>query len=178
MKSAQQPLIDDETILTVACHVIMGLMIYDLGTNHPREFRRITAPLRECIFKIEDFLMNIKFIIYPFYLFDYLIDPLLVFIYGKSDFLLSNAYRLNFRYNNIHECGICLESFNLNESQTLLYCGHRYHSSCINRWKQQQMIGGQNLYTLYNHKHSCPTCRESYNRYQEWDYRYCIGHVH
>ena len=44
----------------------------------------------------------------------------------------------------IHECIICLESFEKGEHATLIRCGHMYHTVCLYRW--------------FVKKNTCPIC--------------------
>lgn len=49
------------------------------------------------------------------------------------------------------ECAICMSDF-LDErlNSVRLYCGHKFHSSCIKRWYQTGRAASSN----------CPTCRQ------------------
>ena len=122
---------------------------------------------------IKNFVINIKSKIYSFIFTDF-IDSLFIFYYAKIKQLLSKSYALNFESKDIYDCPICLDPFYIKHAQTILHCGHRYHTSCITKWKHQEII--QNVYTKYNDKHSCPICYAPYNRYQQWNYLYCIDY--
>ena len=75
---------------------------------------------------------------------------------------LSSAYAKNFQYNNIKQCDICKESFELSRPQSIIKCGHRFHKSCLNEWEYQ------------SYPYSCPICRCRYDLFSKWDYIYCI----
>ena len=80
----------------------------------------------------------------------------------NNDDLKLNAYKLNKKYNNINECGICLNKFNILKYQILLKCGHRYCMECINEWES---------YQSYNN-YKCPKCSMKYSLHTKWKYEY------
>ena len=83
-----------------------------------------------------------------------------------------NVYALNFRYNNIYDCGICMDEFCIlsHGNETLLHCGHRYHSSCLRQWELQQFYD----YPYLNYH--CPVCKREYDWTQKYHYIYTIQH--
>ena len=79
--------------------------------------------------------------------------------------------------NNNDKCGICLYKFNNNNNELniinnndiklenddsyLLYCGHRYHVTCLNEWE----------YISSTHKQTCkqcPQCKRQYSNQLYW----------
>lgn len=50
-------------------------------------------------------------------------------------------------------CSICLEKIRENTTIRKLFCGHKFHKSCIDEW----------LYPLYHNDHDllCPLCRQN-----------------
>ena len=79
-----------------------------------------------------------------------------------------HLYKLNQKYDNITECGICWDDFNpdSDEKENILDCGHRFHSGCLREWELEQF--NMNVYASYK----CPHCREYYNWKQKWNYVY------
>ena len=83
------------------------------------------------------------------------------------------VYSSNFRFNNIYNCSICLESFNgpLYEIEVILKCGHRFHSQCIRKWELIQF--STNPYNDYYH---CPLCKKKYDWKTKYHYIYTISY--
>ena len=83
-----------------------------------------------------------------------------------------NVYILNFRYNNIYECSICMDEFcKLSHgNESILHCGHRYHSSCLRQWELQQFH--DDPYSNYH----CPLCNSQYIWMKKYQYIYTIQH--
>jgi hypothetical protein len=52
--------------------------------------------------------------------------------------------------NNENTCAICLNSIKRTRGTRELWCGHLFHTSCINDWKE---IG----------KNTCPVCRKKFD---------------
>ena len=84
-----------------------------------------------------------------------------------------HVYQLNFHYNNIYECNICLDPFNkiTYGNESILGCGHRFHTSCIADWEWDIL---RVSYDPWNTLCGCPTCRQLYSWNQKWDYMYTI----
>jgi len=61
----------------------------------------------------------------------------------KPILLTSIVYQLD--ENEMEECSICLEKFNINEKVFKTPCNHLFHATCITEW-------------LYKNK-TCPICR-------------------
>ena len=82
-----------------------------------------------------------------------------------------NVYQLNFQYNNIYECHICLDPFcKLSYGdECVLKCGHRFHSGCLREWELNQ------LYTNHHESYKCAICQTSYNWHDKWEYKYTIA---
>lgn len=63
------------------------------------------------------------------------------------------------------DCSICTETYVLGESITELYCGHWFHTKCINTWKLQH--GPQDKMELFiklavmeeSIPYNCPLCK-------------------
>ena len=96
--------------------------------------------------------------------------------YGKlyetrNSSIPQNVYSLNFRYDNIYECNICLNPFCkiLHGNEVIVKCGHRYHKDCLRSWELKQFH--DNVYGLYK----CPTCRSEYNWKSKWNYIYTLS---
>ena len=105
---------------------------------------------------------------YLYYIFDFYLNNI------NINNNISYAYKLNFKYNNIYKCNICSKKFNINEKQTLLKCGHRYCTCCINRYEKIQR---QNNYHIKNTNiYNCPlkNCSSYYSTNTKWKYNYCI----
>ena len=83
----------------------------------------------------------------------------------------SNIYQLNFKYDNIYECHICMQEFYYLKygEETILHCGHRYHSSCIRNWELIQFENDP-----YSNNYKCPSCTKEYNWRQKYKYIYTI----
>ena len=83
----------------------------------------------------------------------------------------SNVYRLNFQYNNIHNCIICVDEFCpiTPGTETILHCGHRYYTHCSFRWQDEQFCCN------FQHKQWCPICHQQYNWKQRYYYIYAIS---
>ena len=81
-----------------------------------------------------------------------------------------NVYQLNFQYNNIYNCAICIDQFcpATQGRETILHCGHRYHSKCLSKWQYQQ-------FENYQYIQWCPICRQQYDWTQKYDYVYAIS---
>ena len=81
-----------------------------------------------------------------------------------------NVYQLNFNYNHIYDCHICMDQFcKIKHGQeTILNCGHRFHSLCLRDWELEQFRN--NSYPKYQ----CPECRRKYNWRQKYEYVYMI----
>ena len=85
----------------------------------------------------------------------------------------SNIYQLNCKYDNIYECNICMQEFNhlKYEDESILHCGHRFHSSCIRNWELIQFENDP-----YSNNYKCPACTKEYNWKQKYKYDYTIKH--
>ena len=88
-----------------------------------------------------------------------------------------NVYQLNFHYNNIYECALCLDPFNpiTFGNETILHCGHRYHSGCIAEWEWDYILKSSFDPYAWGKSPTCPTCRRIYTWQQKWDYMYTIA---
>lgn len=53
--------------------------------------------------------------------------------------------------DDVKECPICMNEFQLNESTSITSCGHIYHNDCLNKWISKIK------------QNKCPICRETYN---------------
>eukprot|EP01084_Bolivina_argentea_P046405 85459_1 len=84
-----------------------------------------------------------------------------------------NVYQLNFQYNHIYNCPICLEQFDRihNGKEDILHCGHRFHKTCLREWELHKLEHNPN--DLYK----CPCCTTKYNWRQKWNYIYTIQHT-
>lgn len=60
---------------------------------------------------------------------------------------------LKLEKNDIKDCVICLETFDMNNKVINLQCNHFFHASCIKKWLKIQF--------------TCPTCRSEYSCYPE-----------
>ena len=111
---------------------------------------------------IMQYISSLKWIDFIFY------DYLYQIINGPVPLAI---YELNFKYNNIYDCGICLDPFcKLSYGdESILSCGHRFHSHCIRKWEMQQF--NKNPYNLYQ----CPCCRQPYNWQKKWNYTYTVA---
>ena len=84
-----------------------------------------------------------------------------------------NIYQLNFHYNNIYECALCLDPFNpiTFGNESILHCGHRYHTKCIGDWEWDVLKSSYNPWIKLP---TCPMCRGMYTWQQKWNYMYTI----
>ena len=80
----------------------------------------------------------------------------------------SKVYELNFQFDNIYECGICIDKFCKlqNGDESILKCGHRYHELCLREWELIQFKN--NPYSSYQ----CPLCRKEYGWRDKYNYIY------
>ena len=79
------------------------------------------------------------------------------FKYSKSRIKLNEhiSYELYRKYsqNEIHECAICLESFDYKQNNiSIIGCGHCFHSECIIKTEK----------SLNRYRGKCPKCRFDY----------------
>lgn len=65
-------------------------------------------------------------------------------ILSEDEFNHLNSYII--KKENICQCSICLEDFNVDETAVSLNCNHVYHKECIKEWLTKQSS-------------KCPTCR-------------------
>jgi len=65
------------------------------------------------------------------------------------------------KYDETPDCVICLLPTNTNKSVTL-FCGHRFHTKCINRWIKTQFG--------YSFEPVCPMCKERIFSVITYDY--------
>ena len=82
-----------------------------------------------------------------------IIGRIFPFIHRKQR---ENAYELSNKYGN-DTCGFCLCKFDINTKQSLLVCGHRYHTKCLSDWEKPE-----------NNK--CGLCNTYYNDNTKWEY--------
>ena len=85
----------------------------------------------------------------------------------KSDTkILNGENRKKEKYDDIPDCVICLLPTNTNKSVTL-FCGHRFHMKCINRWIKTQFG--------YSPEPGCPICKERIFPVVTYDYTICCS---
>ena len=80
-----------------------------------------------------------------------------------------NVYELNFTYNHLLDCSICTDPFSIYEPQTIIKCGHRFHSDCLRQWEMIQF--NNNPFGAYK----CPFCQNAYDWRDRWRYQYALG---
>ena len=72
-----------------------------------------------------------------------------------NEFMANKRYYL-YQQNKSPECAICLEAYDPNiNNQSLLYCGHKFHSKCI---RANEIVS-----IKAKVKKKCPICRSQYN---------------
>ena len=78
----------------------------------------------------------------------------------------TNIYELNVKYDNIYECPMCFDPFCRSSygDESILSCGHRYHSGCLREWETAQF----NRNSQYSKQ--CPVCKQAYNWHGKWNY--------
>jgi hypothetical protein len=74
---------------------------------------------------------------------------------------LNDENRKKEKYDDTPECVICLLPTNTKKSVTL-FCGHRFHTKCINRWIKTQFG--------YSVEPACPMCKERIFSVITYDY--------
>ena len=80
-------------------------------------------------------------------------------------------YRNIIQYNNTKSCTICLGIFCVlcKPYESILKCGHRFHSICLWRWEVTQYDRNE------NQPFQCPTCIQTYNWKDKWHYDYGVS---
>lgn len=71
--------------------------------------------------------------------------------------LMQNAYKLCNKFDE-KTCGFCWNQFNDDlASESLLICGHRYHTRCLANWEKFK-------------RNRCALCNVEYSNYTKWNY--------
>eukprot|EP01084_Bolivina_argentea_P244710 409886_1 len=84
-----------------------------------------------------------------------------------------SVYLQHYHDENIFDCAICLDSFG-KTSQTILRCGHRFHSKCLRIEELRHYNNHPYLYPLY----ICPMCAlQLYDHTEKWDYKPINNHM-
>lgn len=84
------------------------------------------------------------------------------YLFNSSEEKKLNAYQLSYNFNH-EKCPICLNEFDIETAETLLFCGHRYHKACIDKW---EYLSTQRE----NYNIKCAMCGQSYSNHTKWDY--------
>ena len=89
---------------------------------------------------------------------------------NSKDFYIKRlkANSLSDKYNHT-TCMFCLNPLSGNIPQSILVCGHRYHSHCLNTWEHRS------IKQIINPK--CPLCKKSYTTYTKWEYPWVKYHT-
>ena len=169
-----QELVREELLSTVQLFVVLKIAVYTAIMCWPSVI--LTGIMLSIILVILSFIYEIIPLLKPYQEFKhYIFSWIDIIFYDYSYQIINgpvppNVYQLNFKYDNIYNCGICIDPFCKisHGDECILSCGHRYHSDCLRKWELEQF--NKNPYHLYQ----CPSCRQSYNWHQKWNYTYTL----
>jgi len=69
---------------------------------------------------------------------------------NNNNFLINEFKKLMDEHKHTYNCAICLEDMDANNIAIITNCGHKYHKTCIESWKERS--------------DKCPHCRGKFNR--------------
>ena len=85
----------------------------------------------------------------------YLNDPVLICCLADEDKRFAKLAPVSNRYGDTHDCGICLEPFDIGRLVTALECDHPFHNLCIDHWYHIQYEENNREPVVI----PCPLCR-------------------